>query len=513
MKKILSLFLLIFTLQGCVDDLDTQPELELSLEQLLAEDPNAVNGILSRLYASFALSSPSGPGSSDIDGDAGEGTFLRGIINLQDLSADGMKNRWGDDGLDQLTTTSDWDENNKFFGYLFNRMYYSIAQANNLIGVLNSVAVENSNQLVAEAQFIRALSYYYLIDVFGKGVLATEDNLGESNPLPEASRSELFDYAVSQMLEAEQNLPQTNSYGRATKGAAQMLLAKLYLNAEVYTGTAMYDQAYAYAEKVINDGGYSLEANFVKLFSKDNDTSAEIIFPLIADADVSQAYGNTTYVVNGCLSTETMEISQYGAAEGWTGHSATKAWYGLFGSSAQELNDSDDSRAALFWTQGHSFEMDDYKQWGNGFGVTKFRNTDSNGGGTPTSFSSTDFPLFRLADAHLMSAEAILRGGGGSNADALAYVNAVRARSGAAAITSGDLDLDFILDERARELNLEGHRRSDLIRFGKFTGSSYVWPWKGNTANGASIPNHYNLYPLPLTALSANPNLTQNQGF
>ena len=114
MKKILSLFLLIFTLQGCVDDLDTQPELELSLEQLLAEDPNAVNGILSRLYASFALSSPSGPGSSDIDGDAGEGTFLRGIINLQDLSADGMKNRWGDDGLDQLTTTSDWDENNKF---------------------------------------------------------------------------------------------------------------------------------------------------------------------------------------------------------------------------------------------------------------------------------------------------------------------------------------------------------------------------------------------------------------
>ena len=95
MKKILSLFLLIFTLQGCVDDLDTQPELELSLEQLLADDPNAVNGILSRLYASFALSSPSGPGNSDIDGDAGEGTFLRGIINLQDLSADGMKKSMG----------------------------------------------------------------------------------------------------------------------------------------------------------------------------------------------------------------------------------------------------------------------------------------------------------------------------------------------------------------------------------------------------------------------------------
>ena len=93
MKKILSLSLIIFTLQGCVDDLDTQPELELSLEELLAEDPNAVNGILSRLYASFALSSPKGPNDSDIDGDPGEGSFLRGIINLQELSADGMKNR------------------------------------------------------------------------------------------------------------------------------------------------------------------------------------------------------------------------------------------------------------------------------------------------------------------------------------------------------------------------------------------------------------------------------------
>ena len=92
----------------------------------MAQDPNAVEGILSRLYASFALSGPNGPGSSDVSDDAGESPFLRGIVNLQDFTADGMKNRWGDGGLDQLTTTSDWDENNKFFRYLYNRIYYTI---------------------------------------------------------------------------------------------------------------------------------------------------------------------------------------------------------------------------------------------------------------------------------------------------------------------------------------------------------------------------------------------------
>jgi len=112
-----------------------------------------------------------------------------------------------------------------------------------------------------------------------------------------------------------------------------------------------------------------------------------------------------------------------------------------------------------------------------------------------------------------MYAEAVLRGGGGSNSLALQYVNAVRTRSSASSINPVDLTLDFILDERARELNFEGHRRSDLIRFGKFTGGSYLWPWKGNNKDGAAIPSHYNLFPIPLAALGANPNLTQNPGY
>ncbi|WP_264548396.1 RagB/SusD family nutrient uptake outer membrane protein [Flavobacterium sp. N2820] len=513
MKRIKLFGISIFLLAGisaCTDDLNTEPKVQLSLEQLLQQDPNAIEGIMSKLYGSFALSGPNGPGSSDISDDPGESPFLRGIVNLQDFTADGMKNRWGDDGLDQLTTTSNWDENNKFFRYLYNRAYYTIPQCNNLINILGSVDVANEEQVLSEIRFLRSLSYYYLIDCFGKGVLATENNFGETSPLPEASRIELFNYVESELLAIENTLPNTNSYGRANKSVARMLLAKLYLNAEVYTGTARYTEALTFTKKVIDEGGYSLAPNFVSMFSGDNNSSSEVIYPLIADPLVSQSFGNTTYIVNGSLNSATMTLSSYGATEGWGGHRATKAWYGLFGN----LGTSTDDRAQLFWTAGHTYEMTDYKEWTNGYPSIKFRNSNFIGATTPTGFSGTDFPLFRLADAYLMYAECVVRGAaGGTINQAVDYVNDVRERSNAAVITAGDLDLDFIIDERGRELNLEGHRRSDLIRFGMFTGGSYLWPWKGNTLNGTSIPSTYKLFPIPVQALQANPNLTQNPGY
>lgn len=509
-KIILGISALVLLFSSCTDDLNTEPKVELSLENLLAQDPNAVEGLLSKMYGTFALSGPTGPGSSDISGpDAGETAFLRSIINMQEFTADGMKNRWGDDGLDQLTTASDWNGNNKFFRYLYDRVYFVVPQTTNIILALNNVDVANEEQIVSELRFIRSLAYYYMIDCFGKGVLVNESNYGSTDPLPEASRLELFEYVESELLDIEEDMPVTNSYGRANKAVVRMLLAKLYLNAEVYTGTARYGDALNYTNLVINEGGYTLANDFVSNFSGDNSTSTEIIFPLIADPVVSQSYGNTTYIVNGSLSTETMPIVDFGATGGWTGHRATKAWYGLFG----DLETATDDRAALFWTEGHNFEMADYRTWEDGYPSTKFRNTFFSGTSTATEFSPTDFPLFRLADAHLMYAECVLRGAGGSQSQALDYVNAIRTRSNATAITAGELTLDFIIDERARELNLEGHRRTDLIRFGRFTGSTYVWPWKGNLASGTAIPATYNVFPIPQTALEANLNLTQNPGY
>lgn len=510
-KIILGLCTMALLFSSCSSELDTKPKVELSLENLLANDPNAVQGLLSKMYGTLALSGSKGPGSSDISGaDPGETAYLRSIINLQEFTADGMKNRWGDDGLDQLTTTSRWDPNNKFFRYLYDRVYYIVPQTTNIIIALGKVDVENKEQIISELRFIRALAYYTMIDAFGKGVLVTNENYGTSTPLPEASRQELFDYVESELLDIEGKIGLSNEYGRANKSVVRMLLAKLYINAEVYTGTQRYSDALTNINKVIGEGGYTLATSFVSQFSGDNYTSTEIIFPLIADAVTSQSYGNTTYIVNGSCSTETMNINDFGTSDAWTGHRATKAWYGLFG----DLETSTDDRAKLFWTEGHNYEMENYKTWTDGYPSVKFRNTNFSSPSISTPFSSTDFPMYRLADAYLMYAECVLRGAtGGTSQQALDYVNAIRNRSHAATITSGELTLDFLLDERARELNFEGHRRTDLIRFGKFTGGSYLWPWKGNAVNGAAIPDTYKVFPIPSTALQSNPNLSQNSGY
>jgi hypothetical protein len=183
--------------------------------------------------------------------------------------------------------------------------------------------------------------------------------------------------------------------------------------------------------------------------------------------------------------------------------------------------DLDESRA-LFATDNQDLEIDAVNQSSQGYGIFKFRNVTSTGApGSNPSFQDTDFPMFRLADAYLMYAEAVLRGGsGGDVATALTYVNAIRTRPGdvtagnaPGAITSGQLNLDFILDERARELYWEAHRRTDLIRFGVYTGDAYLWPWKGGVRNGTAIEEKRAIFPIPASDLGSNPNLKQNTGY
>jgi len=175
-------------------------------------------------------------------------------------------------------------------------------------------------------------------------------------------------------------------------------------------------------------------------------------------------------------------------------------------------------RRAMFYTDGQSLEISDVGTFTDGYAVTKFSNLTSNGTpGSSSTFMDTDFPLFRLADVYLMYAEAVLRGGGGGSASqALGYVNAVRERAygdQAGDINAAQLDLPFILAERGRELYWECHRRTDLIRFGEFSTSSYVWPWKGGAKNGISVPAFYDIFPIPSSDVSANPNLHQNFGY
>ncbi|MEY4538716.1 MAG: hypothetical protein RLZZ306_473 [Bacteroidota bacterium] len=500
-----------FLTTSCLGELNVEPVVENTFENLIAKDPNAAKGILAKMYASYTLAGNEGPDKSELIGnDPGESPFLRGIFNLQELTTDMAKNRWGDDGLDQLTTNTKWDENNKFFRYTYNRIYFTVAQCNNFINVLNSVSVAEKDSYIAETKFLRALAYFYLIDFYGKGALVTEKDFGSSETKAESSRKEIFDYVVTDLKSIEEQIPLKNEYGRANRSAVRMLLAKLYLNAEVYTGQKNYEEALTYAKKVIDEGGYVLSDKYLSVFSGDNNTSTEIVFPLVCDAQNSQSYGNTTYITNGSANSETMTLSEFGLQAGWGGHRTTKGFYGLFGN----LTTSTDQRAKLFFTRGHNYEMEDYKKWSDGYPSTKFRNANFNGPTVIAAFSNVDFPVFRISDAYLMYAESVLRGAtGGTATQALTYVNNIRTKRSATAIGASDLTLNFILDERGRELSFEGHRRTDLIRFGKFTGSSYLWPWKGGTANGTSIPDNYKLFPVPLTALQANPKLTQNAGY
>lgn len=535
--KFVSMTLVLLLGFSCTDDLNTEPEVQQRLEDLLAEDPNAAKGLLARLYANLVVHGTGVPGSDDqqadiVADDPGSTVYLRSLWNLQELTTDIAKNRWGDGGLDPLTTTAGWTSTNKFFRYMYERVYFQVSQSNNFLRESQSIDFDEREIMRAEARFLRALAYYHGMDLFGGIPIITEDDGVIVAPKARATRTEVFNFVEKELNEIMDVIPATNEYGRVTKGAVNMLLAKIYLNAEIYTGTAAYDKALTATETVINDGNYSLDNDYQSIFQGDNFTSPEIIFPLIGDRTNVQSFGSTTYIVNGSYSGETMnvtdgdnnilyDLSNLGAQEGWGGHRCTQALYSLFGdlnpnsfdTSIDETDGNRDQRA-IFFTNGHEYEMSDYRNWKEGYPTTKFRNTYADDANSPTmSFSDIDFPLFRLGDAYLMYAEAHLRGGGGSLTTAVDYINQLRARAygnTSGNISEGDLNLDFIIDERARELYYEGHRRQDLIRFDRFTGGSYNWPWKGGVPNGTSISSDYKLFPLPLSVIQVNPLINEN---
>lgn len=242
-----------------------------------------------------------------------------------------------------------------------------------------------------------------------------------------------------------------------------------------------------------------------------------MILPITYDGQSTQSYGGMVYLVHAPIggSMSGVAMSMFGVAGGWGGVRTTSAFVEKF----DDITGETDSRA-LFWTDGQSLEIDDIGQFTEGYAMTKYRNRNFDGtlpADAHADFVHTDWPMFRLADAYLMYAEAVLRGGqGGTVAEALNYVNEIRERAygdDSGNITTGELTLDFILDERARELYWEGHRRTDLIRYGKFTGSSYVWPWKGNVKEGTGTESFRDLFPIPAADLGANPTLVQNPGY
>ncbi|MDH5400379.1 MAG: RagB/SusD family nutrient uptake outer membrane protein [Cyclobacteriaceae bacterium] len=525
MKKILIITLFFGLTTACVNDLDVVPvDPNIETTATLYDDPAVYKQLLAKLYAGMALTGQQGPsGNPDIAGiDEGFSSYLRMYWYHQELTTEEAVIGWNDQTIKDFHHHT-WGAGDLFVQALYSRIFYQITFANEFIretsdGKLSERGISGAGKADvglyrSEARFLRALSYWHALDLFGKVPFVTDaDPIGAFLP-EQSTRSELFAYIESELLDMESTMaaPGTNEYARADQAAAWMLLAKLYLNAEVYTGQAKYTECITYLNKVIG-GGYSLHSNYQGLFLADNHTSPEVIFPVAFDGANTQTWGGNTFIIHAAVGGN-MSPDDFGIDGGWGGTRTTSAFVNKF----SDPSGNTDSRA-MFFSDGQALEINDIGLFTDGYAITKFKNITSTGTpGAHATFPDTDFPMFRLADAYLMYAEAVVRGGsGGSVADATGYINALRERAygnTSGNITETDLSLDFILDERARELYWENHRRTDLIRFGKFSQSDYVWPWKGKVKEGISTDSKLDLFPIPSSDLGANPKLTQNPGY
>ena len=525
LNKIYFLLGIIFFFSACTDDLNVIPTDD---DEFLSEDfysnAGAYEQALAGVYGNLSLTGTDGSGSSNIAGiDAGTSQYGRVLWYLQDLAADEALWSYENDPGTKEIQRNIWTPANPIFRGMYGRAMFSVALANDFLRESTSEKLEErghttavGSEIVAyraEARLLRALAYYHLMDLFGKAAFVTEADPVGTYQAPQYDRAQLFDFIESELLaiEGDLNAPRT-VYARADKGVAWMILAKIYLNADVYVNTDRYADCITQCNKIIG-GGYNLASDWSLNFMADNNSNEaglnEIIFPLVSDGVVTQNYGPTTVMINGEVGSIEANGDDLGVSSGgWGGALRVRKQF-----AEKFLDQGNDDRNTLI-SEGRDIDILDVADRDSGYIITKYSNRTSGGAaGSDPTFVDTDFPLFRLADVYLMYAEANLRGGGGSESEALGYVNDLRDRADASSISSNELTLEFLIDERSRELHWESHRRQDLIRFGLYTGGNYNWAWKGNGSNGIAIGNHMAVYPMPSESLAANPNLTQNTGY
>lgn len=531
-SKLTLLFLAIVFLASCTSDLDRFPP-NKSLEEQVYKDYDGYRGAAAKVYAAMALTGTKGPagdaakGEPDISGiDEGNYTsFIRGLFYAQELPTEEALCAWSDTGVDGMNTIN-FSGDNIIIKGLYYRIGINITYANDFIkhaseSVLDSkdLTTEEKQDILAfrdEVRFLRAYYYSLMVDLFGNPPFFTEDHTLGNLP-QQGTRLDVFNFIESELLDISGEggylkAPRTNEYGRADKAAAWALLSRIYLNAEVYSGSQRYTDAITYSKKVI-DAGYGLMPNYEHLFLADNNlNNPEIILSVNFDGNQTKSYGGTTFLINASFNAQIQKDYNlnYGISSnaGWAGIRSRSNLFDMF--------EAGDRRNLLV---GEQAEIDDVKQFMEGKATYKFRNITVNGNnGSNSEFADTDFPIFRLAEVYLNYIEAVVRGGqGGSSADAVNYMNLLRQRAfgnNSKNVNSlSQISLNELLKERARELYWECQRRTDLVRFDSFTSSSYVWEWKGNVKNGRGVSSHYNLYPIPNSELISNPNLKQNVGY
>ncbi len=504
---------------SCTDDLNQAPHTGFTSEMVYST-LDGYRSVLAKIYGTYTLVGQEKGGGVDIASYSGH-DLLRCLFNLQEGPTDECAFRWmSGDNLYALAYMQ-WDASDPGVSDVYYRLYYSIAVVNEFlrhtgddaIAGFDAATQETIRGFEAEARFVRALDYWFVLDLYGKGPYV-DVNTPTTAFTPEAYDSkQLFSYIESELQELEGLLPDTNDYGRATKATAWALASRLYLNAEVYTGTSYATECISACKKIMATGRFSLEPDFAKLFNADNHKRTnEIIYGIYADGENAMTWGSGTNLVHGsCGSDNSQDPTKYGIKSGWGNYRVRGEYAELFG----DVASSTDGRC-LLWTDGQNQYFDNALDDGTcGYHSEKWTNLTDEGemsGDPATGGANTDFPMFRLAEIYLNCAEAVLRGGTGmSRSEALGLVNEIRARAygdDSGNISDAQFNLDFILDERGREMLYENVRRTDLVRHGKFTTGAYIWQWKGGVAAGRAVDARYNRYPIPASEVSANPNLS-----
>ena len=545
---------------GCVNDLDIS---SIDPQSSPTADPM---GLLAKCYGVLGLTGQDGgTGNGDLSLDEGESGFYRTTFNLQELPTDECMWAWQTDPDIPQITMINWNSSSVRVQWAYTRLTYDITLFNSY---LSQVPEDEANrQYRAEVRFLRALHYWYMLDLFGKSPFKTEFNITE---LPiEYSGNQMYGWLDKELTEIENEMTATGTgvgafndsqnFGRADLGAVYLLHARLALNSAVYSDSinpeTEYRKAVDYCNKIEQSGAYTLSSKekngnsgYAQLFMADNDQNAdamdEIIFPIRQDGIRTRQYSGSLVLIAGSRSAA---MPNYGMKESWTCLFARSAMTQKFfpslsnvplvpdgaetsddqtkaaeldqqyGTSVQQLIDAaGDDRALLYSGCANGVRtisteaVTDFK---NGLSLVKWTNMKSdNTGGQDLSWPDTDIPLLRYAEVFLIRAEANWRLG----ADATTVmndINVLRQRANTRLFNAGDITEDNIRDEWCREFFMEGRRRSDLVRFGCFTGNKYVWDWKGGTASGTTVDSHFNVYPIPADDIMNNANLTQNPGY
>lgn len=523
-KYIVSACIAISAMLGtsCVGDLDIKPndpntKLELKTQQ-------EWDGYLARLYWNFLDDT----GDLVSTSDGGAGSFTRSHFNLQEVTADEcfISQKWNDPGYNTLNFNT-WANNNEWVYAAFSREFFMAKMCAEFMRDMRAsggqfYSDEEVRARIAEASVIRCYAYWCMIDLFGRGPWIDESSVTGDIP-PTYDRTQLFNAVVDELKTYIPDVKPAaeQEYGRVSREAAYMLLAKLYLNAEVYTGTAMWREC-ADACKQVLSTGIKLAKEYKYLFCASNDRyvgNGEILWAVPHMQGRYTTWGGTTYLTCGCwIETAPADVlARLNSGDTpWSGlrlrpelSKALKGdnrrliYEGTFREEIPDLAAFDKNSCGYMLIKYTNTIEEDYENANTIAWVEE--DPDNRKYNNGTAMSDVDYPLFRLADTYLMLAECQLHG---VECNGLEYLNLVRDRAGMERV--GALSDEVILHERMVELYMEGHRRSDLVRFGRYSGDTYVWSWKGGVYEGAYIEPARDVYAIPYQYINT---VGQNPGY